>query len=211
MQMEDDRSSVGRALEVLQAQRRRLEEERRARAQSPEPPLAIRLRHVLDATAHANIGFPFNDIPDYAAGSFLQLESLVADDEARRGIKLDCYADAIRELAGKVPEFAEIADALDYLNAGRAAPLLRPRRRGRQNKPPEYCALALYAAGAFGCAAFDLHKKGEKLVVDRVMAEVFGEARTGTESYANNLGNPWLPLCGRHGIRRGSCWKKAYA
>jgi hypothetical protein len=78
-----------------------------------------------------------------------------------------------------------------------ASPLLRPRRLRRQNKSPEYQDLALYAAAAFVYAAYDLHKKGEKLVVDRIMAEVFGETRTGGESYANNLGNPWLPLCGR--------------
>lgn len=122
---------------------------------------------------------------------------MVEDEGARRGVELDCYAKAIRELAAEAPEFADLADALDVLSSGIASRLLRPRRLRRENKPPEYLELALYAAFAFAYAAFDLHKKGEKLVSDRVIAEVFGEARTGNEAYANNLGSPWLPLCGR--------------
>ncbi len=149
------------------------------------------------AAAQAMSGFPHDNFSDLAVGSFLKLESHVRDEEARRGVRLDCYARAIRELSREAPEFADLADGLEILSSGMASPLLRPRRLRRENKPSEYRELALYAAAAFCCAASELHKKGEKLVVDRIMAEVFGEARTGTERYANNLGNPWLPLCGR--------------
>lgn len=186
---------TAQALQKILEMLPRLKEEGRAPAQAP---LATRLRHALDAAAaEAMSGFPHHNFPDLAAGSFLQLESLVEDEEARRGVKLDCYAEAIRELAGEAPEFADLADALDALGSGMASPLLRPRWLRRENKPPECLELACYAAVAFLYAAFDVHKKGEKLVSDRVMAEVFGEARTGSETYANNLGSPWLPLCGR--------------
>jgi hypothetical protein len=193
--MQLDKDTV-KALQEMLETLPQLKEERRARAKAP---LAIRLRYRLDvAAAEAmNGGLPHENFPDLAAGSFLQLESLVEDEEARRGFKLDCYAEAIRELAGEAPEFADLADALDDLSSGRASLLLRPRRLRRQNKPPKYLDLALYVAVAFAYAAFDLHKKGGKLVSDRVMAEIFGEARTGTEAYANNLGSPWLPLCDR--------------
>jgi hypothetical protein len=181
--------------EDLREMRRRLERERLALAQAP---LAVRLRHILDvAAAEAMSGFPHDNFPDLAPGSFLQLEGQVRNREARRGAKLGCYARAIRELVGEAPEFADLAEALEILNSGTASPLLRPRLWRRENKPPAYLDLALYVAIAFSYAAYDLHKKGVKLVVDRVMAEVFGEARTGNESYANNLLNPWLPLCGR--------------
>jgi hypothetical protein len=198
MQMDDDHRSVWPTREALQKMLGRLDEERRARAQAP---LATRLRHTLDAAAaqamSGGFRFPYDNFPDLAAGSFLQLERLSWDEEARRGAKLDCYARALRELAGEAPEFADLADALDVLSSGMPSTLLRPRKLRRENKPPEYLELALYAVAAFWCAASELHKRDEKLIVDRVMAEVFGEARTGTEKYANNLGNPWLPLCGR--------------
>jgi hypothetical protein len=192
--MDDDRLPTWLTPEALREMGRRLDKERRTRAQAS---LAIRLRYVLDvAAAEARTGFPLDDWPDIAAGSFRKLES-IENEEARRGVKLYCYAMAIRVLAGEVPELADLADALDVLNSGRASPVLRPRRSRRQNKPPEYRELALYVAVAFVYAAFDLHKKGEKLVSDRVMAEIFAEGRTGTEAYANNLGSAWLPLCGR--------------
>jgi hypothetical protein len=47
-------------------------------------------------------------------------------------------------------------------------------------------------------AARDKFPAGGGIVVaDRVLAELVGETRTGTESYADNLGEPWLPLRGR--------------
>jgi hypothetical protein len=193
-QMDDDRLPTWLTPEGRRKLRRRLDEERRARAQAP---LAIRLRHMLDAAAaQPAIDFPHDDWPDIA-GSFLQLESMVEDEEARRSDKLHCYATAIRGLAAEVSEFGDLAEALEVHNSGNTSPLLRPRRLPRENKPPEYSELARYAAIAFSNAAYDLHERGEKLVVDRVMAEVFGEARTGTENYTNNLLNPWLPLRGR--------------
>jgi hypothetical protein len=115
----------------------------------------------------------------------------------RLGVQLECYVKAVWELAAEVPEFAALAKALDDQNSGISAPLLQPRKLPRQNKPEPYLDLALYAATAFSYAACDLYKKGEELIFDRVMAEVFGESRTGTEDYADRLGEPWLLLCGR--------------
>jgi hypothetical protein len=77
--MDDDRLPTPLTVEALREMRRRLDGERRALAQAP---LAMRLRHMLE--------------------SFPQLESMVEDAEARRTIQLDCYAAAIRELAGEV-------------------------------------------------------------------------------------------------------------
>lgn len=109
---------TAQALQKILEMLPRLKEERRARAQAP---LATRLRHALDAAAaEAMSGFPHHNFPDLAA----KLESLVEDEEARRGVKLDCYAEAIRELAGEAPEFADLADALDALGSGMASPLL---------------------------------------------------------------------------------------
>jgi hypothetical protein len=195
-QMDDDRRPTWLTPEARREMRRQLDEERRARAQAP---LAIRLRHMLDvAAAEAVTGFPHDNLPDHlTAGSFLQLESTVEDEKARRSVQLHCWAAAIRGLAEEAPELGDLAEALEVHNSGKTSPLLQPRRSPRENKPREYLELALYAAIAFSYAAYDLHEEGEKLVVDRVMAEVFGEARTGTESYTNNLLNPWLPLCGR--------------
>jgi hypothetical protein len=105
---------------------------------------------------------------------------------------LDVAAAQARELAGKIPHLAELAGTLDALSL--SSTVAQPRR---QNKPPQYRELAIYAGVAFGSAAFDLHRKGEKLTVDRVMAEIFGSTRTGGENYANDLRRPWLPLCGR--------------
>ncbi|HEY4809157.1 MAG TPA: hypothetical protein VIH81_15635 [Roseiarcus sp.] len=126
----------------------------------------------------------------------LSPEELAADVIRLRHM-LEAAAAQAKELAGKVPRFTELADTLEALSSETASPLIRPPRGRRENKPPEYRELAVYSAVALGLAAFDLHKKGESLTVDRVMAEVFGETRSGAEGYANDLGRPWLPLCGR--------------
>jgi hypothetical protein len=126
----------------------------------------------------------------------LSPEGLAADVIRLRHM-LEAAAAQARELAAKVPQFTELADTLDALSSETASPLIRPPRGRRENKPPEYRELAVYAAVAFGVAAFELHEKGERLAVDRVMAEVFGATRSGAESYANDLGRPWLPLGGR--------------
>jgi hypothetical protein len=180
--------------EGLEHLRRQLDEMRRTLRQAP---LAARLRQVLDApAARAMSGLSLDAYPDLAAGRFLELGSRL-NETARHGVQQECYARAVRVLAIEAPEFAELADALDALVGGIPAPLLQPPRFPRRNKPEPYLDLALYAAVAFFYTAADLHKRGEKLTFDRVMAEVFGESRTGTEDYAGRLREPWLPLCGR--------------
>jgi hypothetical protein len=155
------------------------------------------------AAAQPAIGFPLDDWP-HIAGSFLQLESMVEDEEARRSDKLHCYAAAIRGLAGEVPEFGDLAEALEVQNSGKTSPLLRPRRLPRENKPPEYLELALYAVAAFWCAASELHKRDEKLSIAswRRFSARHGPVPRSTPITS---GTPGFRYAGGHGIRRGFC------